>query len=76
MQEVHSTKDTEVFWLAEWGYKGIFSSQSSLRAGVCILFNNNFVCGIKKILLWPLISTKAYYISTPLLAQGPQNTGP
>ena len=48
LQEVHSTKDTEAFWLAEWGYKGIFSSQSSSRAGVCILFNNNFVFEIKK----------------------------
>ena len=48
LQEAHSTKDTEGFWLAEWGYKGIFSSRSSSRAGVCILFNNNFFFKIKK----------------------------
>ena len=34
---------TETCWLAEWGYSAIFSSFSSASAGVCILFNNNFV---------------------------------
>ena len=53
LQEVHSTKDTESFWLAEWGYKGILSNQSSSRAGACILFNNNFAFEIKYISLWP-----------------------
>ena len=48
LQEVHCSKETENFWLTEWGYKGIFSSLSSARAGVCILFNNNFVFDIQK----------------------------
>ena len=43
LQEVHSTKDMEACWLAEWGYSAIFISFSSASAGVCILFNNNFV---------------------------------
>ena len=43
LREVHSTKDMETCWLAEWGYSTIFSSFSSVSAGVCILFNNNFV---------------------------------
>ena len=42
MQEVHSSNETEKLWLAEWGYIGLFSSLLSSRAGVCILFNNNF----------------------------------
>ena len=37
---MHSSKETENLWLAEWGYRGLFSSLSSSRAGVSILFNN------------------------------------
>lgn len=48
LQEVHSSKETEKFWLAEWGYRGLFSNLSSSRAGVCILFNNNFPFEILK----------------------------
>ena len=49
LQEMHNAKDTEgSVWLAEWGYKGIFSSRSSSRACVCILFNNNFFFEVKK----------------------------
>ena len=48
LQEVHCSKEMEHFWLTEWGYKGIFSSLSSARAGVCILFNNNFAFDIQK----------------------------
>ena len=38
LQEVHSTKDTEAFWLAEWGYKGIFSSQSRVQELVFVFY--------------------------------------
>ena len=48
LQEVHSSEETENLWLAEWGYKGLFSSLSSSRAGVCILFNNTFSFEILK----------------------------
>ena len=48
LQEVHSSSETEKLWLAEWGYTGLFSSLSSSRAGVCILFNNNFAFEILK----------------------------
>ena len=48
LQEVHSSKETENLLLAEWGYRGLFSSLSSCRAGVSILFNNNFSFEIQK----------------------------
>ena len=42
LQETHSTTETEALWRNEWGYKGLFSNFSSVKRGVCILFNNNF----------------------------------
>jgi len=48
LKEVHSSNETEKLWLAEWGYISLFSSLSSSRAGVCILFNNNFAFEILK----------------------------
>ena len=48
LQEVHSSKEIEEPWLAEWGYRGLFSGLSSARAGVSILFNNNFSFEIQK----------------------------
>jgi len=45
---VHSSKETEKLWLAEWGYRGLFSSLSSSRAGVSVFFNNNFSFEIRK----------------------------
>ena len=48
LQEVHSSKEIEKLWLAEWGYRDLFSSLSSSRAGVSILFNNNFSFEIQK----------------------------
>ena len=48
LQEVHSSKEIEKLWLAEWGYRGLFSNLSSSRAGVSILFNNNFSFEIQK----------------------------
>lgn len=47
LQEVHCSKESEKFWLAEWGYRGhrgLFSSLSSSRAK----FNNNFSSEILK----------------------------
>lgn len=41
-------------WLAKWGYRGLFSSLSSCRAGVSILFNNNFFFEIQKYFLDPV----------------------
>ena len=48
LQEVHSSKETEKFWLAEWGCRGLFSSLSNSRDGVCILLNKNFSFEILK----------------------------
>ena len=48
LQEVHSSKEIKKLWLAEWGYRGLFSNLSSSRAGVSILFNNNFSFEIQK----------------------------
>ena len=42
LQEVHCTKEKESLWTSEWGFTAFFSSFSSARARVCILFNNNF----------------------------------
>ena len=38
LQEVHSTRETEICWQSEWGYSTIFTNFSSSRAGVGILF--------------------------------------
>ena len=48
LQEVHSTKEREPYWHSEWGYSTIFTTFSSSRAGVAILFNNNFQFQILK----------------------------
>ena len=42
LSEVHSENDSVGRWIAEWGYKGFFSSFNSSSRGVCILFNNTF----------------------------------
>ena len=42
LQEVHCTKETCDLWQNEWGYKAFFSCENSRRAGVAILFKNNF----------------------------------
>ena len=46
-------KRNTTFWLSDWGYTGLFCSLSSSRAGVCILFNNNFTFEILKYYLDP-----------------------
>ena len=48
LQEVHCTEEKERLWSSEWGFSGIFSSASSLSAGVCVLSDNNFQFEIKK----------------------------
>ena len=42
LQEVHCVETTTNSWAAEWGCKTIFSCCSSAKAGVAVLFNNNF----------------------------------
>ena len=42
LQETHSTKQTENYWRAEWGYEAFFSGDSSNSSGLGILINNNF----------------------------------
>ena len=48
LQEVHCSEETLHLWASEWGYKSLFSSFSSSKAGISILFNNNFDFQITK----------------------------
>ena len=48
LQEVHCSEETLHLWASERGYKSLFSSFSSSKAGVSILFNNNFDFQITK----------------------------
>ena len=48
LQEVHRVKENLPMYLAEWGYQGLFSCYSSSKAGVCVLFNNNFSLQIQR----------------------------
>ena len=49
LQEVHCTNETEPHWHSEWGTDStFFTTFSSSRAGVAILFNNNFQFQILK----------------------------
>ena len=45
---MHCTKEREPYGHSEWGYSTIFTTFSSSRAGVAILFNNNFQFQILK----------------------------
>ena len=49
LQEVHCSEDTTDTWTCEWGYTALFNGCSSSKAGVCILFNNNFNLQIHKV---------------------------
>ena len=49
LQEAHCSKVTTDKWASEWGYKALFSCCCSNKAGVCILFNNNFNFQIHKV---------------------------
>ena len=42
LQEVHCTERSFEIWAAEWGYTAFFSGMAGNKAGVAILFNNNF----------------------------------
>ena len=42
IQETYCTEDNIHDWRAEWGYQALFSCCCSNKAGVAILFNNNF----------------------------------
>ena len=53
LQEVHSTRETEICWQSEWGYSTILTNFSSARAGVGILFNNKFHFQILKYFVDP-----------------------
>ena len=48
LQELHSSQENSHLWATEWGYKSFFSSFSSSKGGVSILFNNNFDLQIMK----------------------------
>ena len=48
LQEVHCSENTTDSWTSEWGYKALFSCCSSSKAGVSILFNNNFNLNVIK----------------------------
>ena len=53
LQGAHCSDVTSDLWSSEWGYKALFSCCTSNRAGVCILFNNNFNLQILKVFLDP-----------------------
>ena len=53
LQEAHCTENTTDIWTSEWGYKTLFSCCSSNKAGVGILFNNNFNLKILKAFVDP-----------------------
>ena len=53
-------------WTSEWGYKCLFSTFSSTKAGVGILFNNNFELRITK----SFIDAEGRYIICDLNANG------
>ena len=54
LQGIHCSKETVDLWCAEWGYRAIFSSFSSQKAGICFLFNINFSFEITKQFIDPL----------------------
>ena len=53
IQEAHCTEDSIHDWRAEWGYQALFSCCSSNKAGVAILFNNNFNFQLSKAYIDP-----------------------
>lgn len=48
LQEVQCSGKTKDLWTTKWGYTDFFSSFSSTKVGVGILFNNNFELEIMK----------------------------
>ena len=53
IQEAHCAEDSIHDWRAEWGYQALFSCCSSNKAGVAILFNNNFSFQLSKAYIDP-----------------------
>ena len=53
LKGVHCTENTNHAWSAEWGYQTIFSAHKSNKAGVLILFNNNFNLQIERTFVNP-----------------------
>ena len=45
---MHCTENNKNDWRAEWGYQALLSCCTSKKAGVAILFNNNFTFQISK----------------------------
>ena len=45
---MHCTENNKNDWRAEWGYQALFSCCTSKKAGVAILFKNNFTFQISK----------------------------
>lgn len=66
LQEVHCSEETSHLWASEWGYKSLFSCFSSSKAGVSILFNNNFDLQIMK----TFIDNSGRFILCDLKANG------
>jgi len=54
LQETHCTNNFKQQWTSEWGYQALFSCCTSNKAGVGILFNNNFTFQILKTYTDPL----------------------
>ena len=48
MQEVHRTEKSFGTWAAECGYTALFNGLATNKAGVAILFNNNFTFKVLK----------------------------
>ena len=48
LQEVHCAERSFETWAAEWGYRAFFSGIASNKAGVVILFNNNFSVNVSR----------------------------
>ena len=70
LQEVHCCDKTSDLWTSEWDYKALSSCCSSQKAGVCILFNNNFNLQIHKYFLDP----KGRFIICDIVADGKNHT--
>lgn len=66
LQEVHCSEKTSHLWSSEWGYQSLFTTFSSTKAGVGILFNNNFEIKIIK----NFIDVEGRYIICDINANG------
>lgn len=53
LQETHSSEKSNSKWETEWGYKCIFSNNTTNSRGVAILLNNTFCHSINKTIIDP-----------------------